>query len=440
MRLSKDQISSYLERDFSEKGAWVRRGVRGARIVFALLRDLTDGQLSLRAMSLVYTTLITLVPLLAISFSVLKGFGVHNQIEPWLLGFLSPLGPQGQEIAEKVIGFVDNVKVGVLGAVGLLALIYSVVSLMQKIEASFNYIWRVSKSRGFARRFSDYLSVLLFGPFLLFLSAGLTATVRGNPIVERFSDVAAMQEAVNVLTFLVPYLIMTAGFTFFYVYMPNTRVRIGPAITGGLFTALVWKVMGWVFTTFVLASGKYVAIYAAFATLILFMMWVYFSWIVVLAGANLAFYMQNPKYLSISRRPVVLSSRTRRAMGFAIVEALVKAQYEHGAGMDADAVAARFQLPAVATERVFMALENGGIITPCATGTRPVYFPAKPLDQMTMGEVIAALDRAGEEDGIGYERTMISPALARLDHEIEAALEVVAQRSVKDVFMPQGAA
>ena len=99
-----------------------------------------EGQLTLRAMSLVYTTILSLVPLLAISFSILKGFGVHNQVEPMLLNLLAPLGNKGVEITERIVGFVDNVKVGVLGSLGFVLLFYTVVSLMQKIERTFNYV------------------------------------------------------------------------------------------------------------------------------------------------------------------------------------------------------------------------------------------------------------------------------------------------------------
>ena len=98
---------------------WKALALRWARTLWLLGRELMEGQLSMRAMSLVYTTLLSLIPLLAVSFSVLKAFGVHNQIEPTLQNFLTPLGPRGVEISATIIGFVDNVQVGVLGSVGL---------------------------------------------------------------------------------------------------------------------------------------------------------------------------------------------------------------------------------------------------------------------------------------------------------------------------------
>ncbi len=118
--------------------AWI---INSLRILHEVFRDLTKGQLNLQAMSLVYTTLLSLVPLLAVSFSMLKGFGVHNQIEPFMLNLLAPLGDKGHEITAKIIDFVDNVNVGVLGSVGLGVLLYTTVSLIYKIEKVFNFTW-----------------------------------------------------------------------------------------------------------------------------------------------------------------------------------------------------------------------------------------------------------------------------------------------------------
>ena len=125
-----------------------------SRVLYVLVKELMGGQLNLRAMSLVYTTLLSMVPLLAVSFSVLKGFGVHNRIEPLLYNLLLPLGPNGVEITEKIIGFVENVKVGVLGSVGFALLIYTVIALMQKIESAFNYVWRIDHLRSMSQRSS----------------------------------------------------------------------------------------------------------------------------------------------------------------------------------------------------------------------------------------------------------------------------------------------
>jgi len=162
--------------------------LRVLRYLVVIAGDVVNGPLTLWAMSLVYTTLLSLVPLLAVSFSVLKAFGVHNKIEPFLFNFLAPLGPKGADLSRTIVGFVDNMKVGVLGFVGLLLLLYTVISLIQKIEEAFNILWRVKNMRTLLRRFSDYLSVILVGPVLVVAALGFTATILSTTITQRLSD------------------------------------------------------------------------------------------------------------------------------------------------------------------------------------------------------------------------------------------------------------
>jgi membrane protein len=143
--------------------SWLRAG----QYAFALGRDLFEGQISMRAMSLVYTSLLSLVPILALAFSLLKALGAHNTLEPMLLELLAPLGAQASDITRNIVGFVDQIKVGVLGALGISLLMYSAISLIQKVEGSFNYIWRVARPRPLSQRIGDYLSVLMVGPVLV---------------------------------------------------------------------------------------------------------------------------------------------------------------------------------------------------------------------------------------------------------------------------------
>ena len=158
------------------------------RVLHLLFKELMGGQLNLRAMSLVYTTLLSIVPLLAVSFSVLKGFGVHDKLEVLLYNLLTPLGPSGVEITDKIVTFVDNVRVGVLGSIGLALLIYTVIALLQKIEAAFNFVWQIENLRSFSQRFSNYLSVILIGPVLIFSAVGFTATVLNMEVAHRLSQ------------------------------------------------------------------------------------------------------------------------------------------------------------------------------------------------------------------------------------------------------------
>src|SRR5688572_9159134 len=157
------------------------------RFPYALMRDISRGDLTLRAMSLVYTTLLSIVPLIALSFSVLKGLGYHRDLEPVLYTFLEPLGDKAYDLTSQVMQFVDNVRSEVLGSIGLIFLLYTVISMVQKVEESFNFVWRVEQPRSLGRRFSEYVSVIVLGPTVLVGALALMATIGSSSIVQALS-------------------------------------------------------------------------------------------------------------------------------------------------------------------------------------------------------------------------------------------------------------
>ena len=296
-RLFNKQIEHYIVKPAPK--TWLANvGFHATRIGYCVSRDLFEGQLTLRAMSLVYTTLLSMVPLLALSFSVLKAFGVHNQIEPLLFDILSRMGEQGIEIGQTIMSFVNNIKVGVLGAAGLLLLFVTVISLIQKIERSFNYIWRIEHSRQLARRFSDYLSVILVGPVLIFSSIGIIASIKNATLVQYLSSFYLVGDAIHLIGAFLPYFLIISAFCFVYIFMPNTRVNFKSALIGAVIAGFLWETTSWLFASFVASSGNYSAIYSSFAILVLFMIWLYLGWIILLLGANIAFYSQYPSVIT----------------------------------------------------------------------------------------------------------------------------------------------
>ena len=296
--------------------------VQALRITHCTLRDFLDGMLTLQAMSLVYTTLLSLVPLIAVSFSVLKGFGVHNQVEPMLFNLLAPLGDKGVEITQRIIEFVENTRAGILGSLGLALLFYTVVSLIQKIERSFNYTWRVTEHRPFAQRFSDYLSVVLLGPLLIFTALGITASVMHSPVMQQLMSYETIGWLVKFITRLVPYMLVIAAFTLVYIFVPNTRVKVKAAFSGAVVAGILWETIGWAFASFIVTSAKYTAIYSAFATLIFFMIWLYLCWMILLIGASIAFYVQHPEYRTLQDRHFDLSIRMKEKIALLAMAAV----------------------------------------------------------------------------------------------------------------------
>jgi len=257
------------------------------------VEEFSTNQLDLRAAGLVYSTLLSLVPFLAVTFSVLKAFGVHQQIEPFLERALEPLGPQGTDVTSYVIGFVNNLQVGVLGAVGVAGLFFTVISLIGKIEDALNHIWRVRYPRVLARKFSDYLSVVLVGPVLVFTAFSLTASAQSNWVLQQLQQYESLHSVVAVVTRVMPLLFLCIAFTFVYKFVPNTQVHFRSALIAGITAGLLWQVAGIGFATFVASSAHYTAIYSSFAVLLLFLFWLYLGWLIVLIGGEVAYLYQH---------------------------------------------------------------------------------------------------------------------------------------------------
>lgn len=421
----------------NEQHRWRTVLARLFRVTAAVWREMADGQLSLHAMSLVYTTLLSLVPLLAVSFSVLKAFDVHNQIKPLLLTFLAPLGPQGVEIADHVIGFVENMKVGVLGAVGLSLLFYTVVSLIQKIEAAFNFAWRVTQPRPLAQRFSQYLSVLMVGPILVFSAMALTGTLLSSQLASSLLSMQPLGMLVGLLGRLVPYVLVIAAFTFIYKFIPNTKVRFGSALLGATVAGLIWQTGGWAFGSFIAASSQYTAIYASFAIVILFMIWLYLSWLILLLGASIAFYYQHPEYQSGSRAPRRLSVCAEERLALLSMALIGRAHAEGAATWTAQRIAERIGIPAANIEQLLDALERGGLLV--HTGVEPpAYLPARALEMISIKAVLDSVRTAGEAVEIKRGDATLNATVKTLCDEIDACMvEALHGRTLRDLVMSE---
>ncbi|TCK19188.1 membrane protein [Thiogranum longum] len=379
-------------REMERTKRWV---ILPVRMLVVVLRQLLGGQLNLRAMSLVYTTLLSTVPLLAVSFSVLKGFGVHNQLEPILANVLAPLGPRGAEISSNVIGFVENIKAGVLGSLGLVFLLYTVVSLTQKIESSFNYVWQVDRLRGMAQRFSSYLSVILIGPVLMFAAVGLTATITSHSAVQSLMGVEPIGRILVLTGKLIPYLLVIVTFSFIYLFIPNTRVKMVPALVGGVVAGVLWQTSGWIFAAFVATSPNYAAIYSGFAILVLLLIWLYLSWLILLLGAQVAFYVQYPQYLTREPVKLQLSNRLQERLALQVMYMVAAHHFNNREPWTLDALVQYLGLPMQPVHKVLrLMLESGFLSETC--DDEPAYLPRRDIDTILVSQLYDAVRSAGE--------------------------------------------
>jgi len=406
------------------------------RWLAALRREYNEGGLDHRAMSLVYTSLLALAPLLAVSFSVLKSFGVHNQLEPFLLEFLAPLGDKAAEVTGTIIGFVESIGVGVLGVVGFATLFYTVVSLIGKIEDNFNHIWRVSKARSFARRFSDYLSVILLGPVLVFSAVGIMASMANADWVRRIIAIQPFGLLYYAVGVTLPYLFIIAAFTFVYLFIPNTRVRWSAALTGGAWAGLAWKLVGSLFASFVSDSASYSAIYSSFAAVILFMLWLYISWLILLLGGAIAFHVQYPRYLNYASRRPRLSVRCLEELGLGLMYLIGLRHYRGEASLTLHDLADAVNLPWESVADTLAVLENRRLLA-VTNGNSGSYQLARDTDAIRLDEIVVAVRSAGDIDALPLtDLPRENRILMRLDGDLEkAAASALKDLTLRDLLL-----
>ena len=376
-----------------KRGLAGRIAATALRYLYAVLRDFFSGQLTLRAMGLVYTTLLSIIPLLALSFSVLKGFGVHTQLEDQIFAFFEPLGEKGDEYAAQLLNFVSEVNGRVLGSLGLAILMYTAISMVQKIEESFNYVWYVSNTRSFARRFTEYFFVLLIVPVAIVLALGMLGTVQNESAVQWLLQNEYVGTVFVQIGKLTPYAMVVGVFTFLYIYMPNTNVRLSAALVGGIAGGVMWATLSAVFTAFIVSSDTRHALYSGLAIPIATLIWLYLNWLVLLIGAQLAFYFQNPAYLRIGRRDPRLSNSMRERLALNIMYLVGAAFREPGQRINFNELADKIRMPTVTIAPIAAKLERAGLLI--LTESEDLQ-PGRDINRISLAEILEVVRGVGE--------------------------------------------
>ncbi|MCC7488421.1 MAG: YihY family inner membrane protein [Gammaproteobacteria bacterium] len=390
------------------------------RYAYALLRDVIAGPLTLHAMGLVYVTLLSVVPLLAVSFSVVKAFGFHHQLEPLLFGFLEPLGARGAELTARVIGFVDNAQGSVLAGVGLLFLFITALSMAGQMEVSFNRIWRVEQPRSLGRRVTEYLSVILVGPVVMVTAMAIIAGLRSNALLQALGG-SPLGAILGMPATILPYALVCVGFSLVYWFVPNTRVRPGAALAGGLLGGVLWVGTGVLFASFVVNAAATISIYATFAIVISALFWLYLSWLILLVGAQFAFYVQRPDYLRVGFRRAVTGTGQMEAAALAVMLLVARAFRAGAAPLRPADIAAQTGLPGLALAPVIARLEAAGLLSRTAG---EALLPQRELAGILLHEIMQAVRHPTAADIGGEIRwpAAVADLTARLDSTLANAL------------------
>jgi len=413
-----------------QHGVAGRIAATALRYLYALLRDMFTGQLMMRSMSLVYTTLLSIVPLIAFSFSVLKGFGIHTKLQPYLFKALEPLGPQGAEITQQVINLVDNVKGGVLGGISLAFFIYTAISMVQKVEESFNYVWYVARRRNLARRLIEYMAVMLIGPVVIVIALTMIASLESSWLVQVLQNVTWLEPVIAITGQLTPYVLIAGVFTFLYRTMPNTRVHLRSALVGGVAGGIIWATVSIIFATFVVYSARTLQIYSGFAVAITALIWLYLNWLILLVGAQLAFYHQNPAFLRMGHRQPHLSNTMRERLALNVMFLVGQAFRNSDKSIDIRSLATALRIPSIALTPILSGLEDDGLLT---STEQEQLLPGREMSRILLNDILATVRERGDTGS--HRDPKWASDIKALGDELDAAVAAtVGDKTLSDLL------
>jgi membrane protein len=409
-------LDRYLFGEFSEGKTPGGLALRLLRYPYALLRDLSRGQINLYAMGLVYATLLSLIPLLAFAFAILKTFGAARDLQPIIGEFFRPMGNRADEFTERVMGIADDVSTGLLGPLALALLLWTLLGTIKKVEDGFNFLWRVEEPRSFARRVTEYIGLLIVGPIVVvaFLALSHNALESATAGIGRympfFERLVAIGEKVS------PYFMVAIIFTAVYMLVPNTKVKWKPAIIGGVVAGILWAAVGQLFTALVVYSTRLTVVYALFAGIVAALLWTYFGWLILLIGAQLSFYVQNPNYLRMGLTELRMSAVQREQLTLKIMFLIGRSYHDGKTRWTVDSLGRHLGMPGIAISRLVHALESARLIT--LTDDEHL-LPARDLGMISIQEIIdiSRNEKAGQ---VGW-RNLTIPAVDAISKKMDDA-------------------
>jgi membrane protein len=409
--------------------------LRHARIVLIVAKRFIQDRLLVRAAALVYATLMSIVPLLAVMFSLLKGFGYHNELEPFLSRLLAPLGEQAvQKIVPPIVNFVGNADVTALGAVGFMIFLLSSISIINNMERSFNDVWRVQKSRSLHRRIGEYLSVLILGPALALVVIAATTSLQNYALMRTIREIPVIEIFANSIS---PFLASWIVFYFLLVFIPNTKVKIRSALYGALIAGTLWQLMNSVFARFIVISyqsGTKGALYASFAVFPLFLVWVYFSWAVVLLGAEFTHVHQNLRQTTWEEQAKPISRRMEESIAIKIMLLISQKFHKNEKAPTQSDLSESLQIPGYAVDHVLSRLLELELVN-VIDQEEVRYAPAKSLDTLSLREIMEKLRTYGTAESKADKDDAISRLVDEIQDKYDKALKkAFADTSIRDLL------
>ena len=357
------------------------------RMTLIVARDFGRNRCALQASGLTYVTLMSMVPVLALMFSMAKGFGAHDNLIEALRDRLQDLPPQTSEFIETLFPYVDKTNFATVGAIGLLVLFWSVISMMSNIESAFNDIWRVNTPRTLIRRFQCYISILVFVPILFLAATSTTAMLSSRHLHQWLAtQLGPLYALVQTGLQFTGLLSFAVAFGLLYLFMPNTRVRVGSALAGGVVAGIAWYTWQIVCVWIQVGASQQNAVYGTFAAVPLFLAWMYASWMIVLVGAEVSFAFQQRHSLDRAFDAIPLSCHERILLGLLIVHDVCAAACRGHGPWTARGFTRRHRLSDELVLEIAKALVRNGLLVEVA-GQADSFVPAKDMRLLSPADV-----------------------------------------------------
>jgi membrane protein len=364
--------------------------IRQMRIYSLAFKRFRTDKCMVEATALTFYTLLSVVPVLALVFAIAKGFGFEKNIQEELLKQYD----EYSAILKNAFVYADtllaNAKGGVIAGVGGFLLLWSVMKLLINIEATFNQIWEIKKGRTWVRKVTDFLTIMIVGPILLISSISITVLLEA-----RLSNIHLLGPFFTFFMNLVAYLLVAGVFAFLYVSLPNTKVKARPAIYAAIVATFFFELLGWAYVKFQIGASNMSAIYGGFAALPLFLIWVQYSWYIVLFGAELAYSTQNADHFELDEEISNVSIRYKKVISLMIANVVAKRFYAGEDSLTAEEISSRLDLPSRLTRNILNDFVETGLFVEVKGNANLTYQPGITESRFTVQEVINALEQRG---------------------------------------------
>jgi membrane protein len=391
--------------DVSGQVGFKRIYFKSLQIIYLAGKGFNKDDCLLRASALTYYSILSIVPVLAMAFVVAQGFGFGLAWTDWLR---ENMGAQ-PEVMEEIISFVnnllENVNTGVIAGTGLIILIWSVILLLNNIEESLNFIFGTSKPRTWLRKFTDYLTIVIFAPILIFISTGITVffTRQLEALIALLEIERYVQPLVAFSVQLIPYILIWLMFTLVYMILPNLKVKFSSALIAGIFAGALYQITQWIYISFQIGVTRFGAIYSTFAVLPLFMIWLQVSWFIFLFGAEMASAHQNLEKYMAEKEEIVLSQMQRKLLALLILKAIIKQFKQGGPPLTVNGISGATSIPENYVTHILYSLLGINLI--CITlmdNQTQAYLPCQDIDRYDIGFVVNKLEKENSSEKVFF--------------------------------------